>query len=335
MRNRSHFRKRQKRRRFRGSWLGAAVLISCFLSTSPSFALLERPRSKRKQQQHESLSIPSSKTKAATRADHDFIQKSHRMSDQEHVAHHLFSNDTASNDFAHRLLEQTVQQQVSTTTTSHDHPLASLILCGIVTLALTSALLQPTVFVESLVTMASSVALLLSWLWFGRSTSFFKETVIMCITSIFQLTPRLARNSVMLQRIGPVALRTLKRMLLVEAWSRVWRIAGTSISKFFQQVSLEQTDYTTITITTTNNNNEEQQGLQWWMPAFVTGIHEFIDTSIRKGAYKAVTKTLEHNAQAAIVTTLESAMEMMETTVLPLVLLPWEGTFPFVRESSL
>jgi hypothetical protein len=260
------------------------------------------------------------------------------MSDQEHVAHHLFSNDAgASNDFAHRLLEQTVQQQVvSTTTTSHDHPLASLILCGIVTLALTSALLQPTVFVESLVTMASSVALLLPWLWFGRSAIFSKETVIMCITSILQLAPRLDRNSVMLQRIGPVALRTLKKMLLVEAWSRVWRIAGTSISKFFQQVSLEQTDYTitTTTTTTTTTSNDEQPGLQWWMPAFVTEIHEFVDTSIRKGAYKGVTKTLEHNAQAAIVTTLESAMEMMETTVLPLVLLPWKGIFPFAKEWS-
>jgi hypothetical protein len=173
----------------------------------------------------------------------------------------------------------------------------------------------------------------LPWLWFGRSAIFSKETVIMCITSILQLAPRLDRNSVMLQRIGPVALRTLKKMLLVEAWSRVWRIAGTSISKFFQQVSLEQTDYTTNT-TSSSSSNDEQPGLQWWMPAFVTEIHEFVDTSIRKGAYKGVTKTLEHNAQAAIVTTLESAMEMMETTVLPLVLLPWKGIFPFAKEWS-
>jgi len=310
---------RQKKRQYRWKVFGAAFFLSCTttLPTSAHAALpSKRPRNVNEQQQ-ESLSISSSKTKAAVHADtsSDTWNKSTRMADQEHFAQHLLSSTGESNDFANRLLEElSDEESIASSTTADTDPLESLIFYGIITLAFTSALLTPTIFVNSMWTMLSSVALLLPWLWFGRGSIFSKETAIMCITYVLQLSPRLERDGILFQRVLPVAAKMLQQMVIAEAWSRVWRIAGRKITRLFDQISLERQDQN-------NNNNNNNTNLFY-------KIHEFLDTSIRKGTHKSVTKTVERNVQAAIGTTLESVLSVLERAVLPLVLLPFQGTIP-------
>lgn len=115
----------------------------------------------------------------------------------------------------------------------------------------------------------------------------------------------------MLQKIMPVAGDLLKKMLIAEAWSRVWKIAGTNIARFIQRISLERRQ---------EDNKSGQQRQHGKIAHAVHRMHEFFDTSIRKGTNKAVLKTLERNVQAAVGTTLESVLQVLETAVLPLIL---------------
>ena len=316
---------RQKRRQCRWKIFGAFCL-SCTLPSS--IALLDTPRTKQDQERcASSISISSSKTKAAVRADGDLDSwnKSKKMIDQHDLAHHILSN-SESNDFTNRLLEEiTKEQSVGPTETTHD-PLGSLLLYGLVTLALTSALLTPTIFADSIRNLFfSSVALLLPWLWIGRLSIFSKETVVMCITSFLHFVPRIeSNNNVMFRRVVPVVLDSLKKMLIMEAWSRVWCIAGTSIANFFKKITLEHDNH---------GNTEQEKGM---FPDFVYAVHEFLDTSIRKGANKAVTKTIERNVQAAIATTLSSVTTVVEQAVLPLILMPFaKGVVFFEKETPM
>ena len=305
MKRHSKLQKRQKRRQCHWKMFGAAVLL-CSLPTCRA-ALPKRDKP-------QSLSISSSKTRAALYADtgSDLWNKSTRMANQPHAAQYLLSND--STDFGNRLLQElSTDESISPKTTSQEHPLESLLLYGVLTLALTSALLTPNIFVTSLYTMVSSVALLVPWLYMARTNLFSKETVLLGITYFMQLAPQ--RDGVLFQRVVPLMSKLLKQMVWAEAWSRVWHIAGKSISTFFHSISLHET-------TTTTTQQEESQ---WILPQVFHTLHEFVDTSIRKGTTKAVTKTLERNAQAAIETTLESVALFVEKAVVPIVLLPFQG----------
>jgi hypothetical protein len=110
-----------------------------------------------------------------------------------------------------------------------------------------------------------------------------------------QLVPRQGfEDNLMFQKVLPLALEAFQKMIVMEAFSRVWsrvgRTMGSTMTKFFRNMTFER-----------NDNVREQ-----WVPDWLMNVHEFLDTSIRKGSQKAIIKMLELNVQAAVGVTVSS-----------------------------
>ena len=165
-----------------------ALCLNYCVSASHA-ALPKKDRdSQRKGPSSAPLSISSSKTKSAIRSEEkrdDTWNKSRRMDQQPSIAEHLFASigNDESNEFANRLLERVKEPKGS-------HPHARIVWYGILTMALASAFLTPTVFVDTAWTSLVVVCtLLVPWMWVG-SLSRYRETALMSLASAVQLVPK-------------------------------------------------------------------------------------------------------------------------------------------------
>jgi hypothetical protein len=202
------------------------------------------------------------------------------MSEQPSIAEHLLASH--KNEFVDRLLAAVESERSSVVPPD---PISSLVIYGVLTLLLSSAVLTPTLFVDSLWRLLWSVApILIPWLWIVRATSF-QETAIMCLSAAVQLVPHQGfQKNPVFQKVLPLALDALQKMILMEIWSRVWRKMGSTLTNIYRNITLDQ-----------NNNTRDQ-----WVPNWLVNVHEFLDESIRKGSQKAIMKMLELNVQAAV-----------------------------------
>jgi hypothetical protein len=246
------------------------------------------------------------------------------MSEQPSFAEHLLAS--RKNEFADRLLAAIhAESESEQSVVVPPDPVSSLLMYGVLTLVLSSAFLMPTLFVNSFWNVLWSVApILIPWLWIARATSF-KESAIMCLSAAVQLVPHQGfHKNPVFQKVLPLALDSLKKMILMEIWSRVWRTMGRTLTNTFRSMTLEQSD-----------NTREQ-----WVPNWLMNAHEFLDKSIRKGSQKAITKTLELNVQAAVVVTLSSVFrtvaQYVDKTVLQrMCVLPFQMEDILITKDSL
>lgn len=273
----------------RWKMFGVAFCLFCSLPTCD--ALLKRSLNTQSNSCHlptqKKRPVPSSKTRAAICTEgglDDSWKKSNRMSEQPSIAEHLLASH--ENEFVVRLL---AAEESERSIVVPPDPVSSLVVYGVLILALSSAVLTPPIFVETLWTLVLSVTpILLPWLWIGQASSL-KETAIMGLTAAVQLVPRQGfKDNLLFQKVLPLALEALQKMIVMEAFSRVWsrfgRAMGNSMTNFFRNLTFKQ-----------NDNVREQ-----WVPDWLIYVHEFLDTSIRKGSQKAIIKTLELNVQAAV-----------------------------------
>lgn len=270
----------------------------CLLYSVPTCdALLKRSRKAHVNSRHlptqKKRPVPSSKTKAAIRAESDLDgswSKSNRMSEQPSIAEHLLASH--ENEFVVRLL---AAEKSERSIVVPPDPVSSLVMYGVLTIALSSAFLTPSIFVETLWTLLLSVTpILISWLWIGRASSL-KEIAVMGLSAAVQLVPRQGfEDSLVFPKVLPLALEAFQKMIVMEAFSRVWSrvrlTTGSTMTNFFRNITFEGKD-----------NVREQ-----WVPDWLINVHEFLDTSIRKGSQKAIIKTLELNVQAAVGVTVSS-----------------------------
>jgi hypothetical protein len=308
---------RRERHNYRKRSLQLVVFLLLFASTraaAVSVQVLEKDKknnSRRRRQRkasrfdYSSSALPSSKTRAAIRAERtigskdELTSSSRRMSEQQpSLAKRLAEiSDKDASEFALTLLEQTTAQHATLPPRllTDDRFRWALVGTVIVVAAGTLASQYSTLLVpsgllpfntEMVVSSVSSIGALLPWMWLSGMKS--HEVVSSWVLDSVAMAQLLSARQVQLyvkDKILPYTWDTLQKMMLMEVWRRVWMLLGSSMKEYLAQEE-------------TKVDSSSSQGRL--LPKWVHYIYNFFEEMLKRGTKSLIRKTVEKNVQDGI-----------------------------------
>jgi len=233
----------------------------------------------------------------------DFPTRRNRMVDQPSLAEQFMSlTNEKPSDFTDRLLQEgkrNSNRQVNYFFAFKEAPkfwiaaIGSTVVVAILTCLLSPSLIPLQEGGHMALSTASSALAVSPWILKG---GFSKQAgaIIVEIMAVVQLLSRHSVQEYIKENIFPTALSTLKKMLLMEVWSRIWKSIGKHILKL----------------------KEDQHGDGTWknmFPSWLTHIHSFLHSSVNRFTKSMVKKKIQGRVESVILQVFETVAKQIES----------------------
>jgi len=151
------------------------------------------------------------------------------------------------------------------------------------------------------------------WTWM-KSGSPQRSLVVLDVMAIVQLISRKQVQTYINEKILPMAWRSLKKMLLMEVWSRIWKIVGKRLAQLRTHNNSDRSSSRNNKLTSENGGNNNEPTLDWSeaLPPWIVSIHSFLHSSVDRYTKSLVKKDIQVKVEKAVFQVVDTVSKQIE-----------------------